>query len=50
MARKKQDKDAESVWQKPEMAKLDAFTRDILKVPKRELDKKLTDERKSKGK
>jgi hypothetical protein len=36
--------DAE-MWAKPEMKALDSFTRDLLKVPKSDLDKKLAKER-----
>jgi len=39
--------DAE-IWSKPEMKALDQFTKDILKVPKSDLDKKLEAERSTK--
>jgi len=45
MSKKSKGKDAESVWQSPDMQALDAFTKKLLKVPKTELDKRLEQER-----
>lgn len=49
MARKKKEKDA-AFEARPDMQALDAFTREILKVSKTELDRREEEERSKKGK
>jgi hypothetical protein len=43
MPKKSKDRDA-ALWEKPEMQALDKLTREILKVPKAELDRRLAEE------